>query len=233
MAMRARTAARLAATASALRFVSMARVETLNEARSKLVRKAGQLNARNARGHTLPALILMTDDSRHADWLSAVRALPKGSAVIVRHRDACQRAVLAGELRGICRARRVMLLVADDPALAVRVRADGVHLPEKSGQRVAPLKALHPHWLVTTSAHGARAVEAASRAGADAVLIAPVFVTASHRGRESLGALRFAALVSRSLVSAYALGGVNVGSIQRLLASPVSGVALIGGWTAG
>jgi len=208
----------------------MTGVETPNEARSKLWRKAGQFNARSAR-RTLPALVLMTDDMRDVDWLTAVLALPPETAVIVRHRDAHKRETLARQLRPVCAARRIKLLIADDPALAMRVRADGVHIPERFVARLAALKALHPSWLVTTSAHSARAVDAASRANADGVLIAPVFATASHPGREALGALRLRALCTRSRVAAYALGGIDAKSIQRLAALPLSGVALIGGWT--
>lgn len=209
----------------------MAGVETLNEARSKLARKSEQLRARHGRGRALPALVLMTDDERPVDWPSGVRALPSGSAVIVRHRDARAREQLARQLRAICAARRIKLLIADDAALAVRVRADGMHVPERRAQRIAALKALHPRWLVTTSAHSARAVEAASRAGADGVLIAPVFATASHPGRHSIGVLRLAGLSVRARIAAYALGGVDAATIQRLAALPLSGVALIGGWT--
>lgn len=72
----------------------------------------------------------MTDDTREADWAEAVAALPRGAAVIVRHREPHAREALARRLRAIARAQGVKLLVADDPALAVRVGADGVHVPE-------------------------------------------------------------------------------------------------------
>ena len=226
--MRVRTSARLAAMVSAITLVDMAGVETLNEARGKLARKARQLNARHGRG-CAPALILMTDDAREADWPSAVRALPPGSAVIVRHRDARAREDLARRLRPICAVRRIKMLIADDARLALRVRADGVHLPEKHVGRVDALRALHRHWFVSTSAHNVRAMRAAARA--DAVLIAPAFPTASHPGRPALGPLRVAALAAQTRAAAYALGGIDATSIQRLSAARLGGVALIGGWT--
>lgn len=173
----------------------------------------------------------MTDDTRGVDWPSAVRALPSGSAVIVRHRDARARESLARRLRGVCAERRIRLLIADDPALAQRVRADGVHLPQKRMARVQAVRSINARWIVTTAAHDAVSVRAASRVGADAVLIAPVFATASHPGRRGLGALRLAALSAHAGVATYALGGVDAASVQRLLAIPLSGVALIGGWT--
>jgi thiamine-phosphate pyrophosphorylase len=202
---------------------------TLGEARAKLARHAARLNARNGRGG--PALVLMTDDARATDWQSAVGALPRGSAIVVRHRDARAREAMARALHGLCAARGVRLLIADDARLAVRLRADGLHVPEKQIGRLAGLRALYPRWLVSASAHGARAVGAAVRAGADAVLIAPVFATASHPGRQALGALRAAMLASEARIPVYALGGIDAASALRVSAARLSGVALIGGWT--
>jgi len=58
-----------------------------------------------------------------------------------------------------------------------------------------------------------------------------VFATVSHPDRKGLGAIGLAALTTRAGVAAYALGGVDAASVQRLMALPLSGIALIGGWT--
>jgi thiamine-phosphate pyrophosphorylase len=201
-------------------------VETLNEARGKLAREARRLNVRHG-DPRLPALVLMTDDERTANWSAAIEALPAGAAVILRHRDAEVRAALARLLKPICRVRRVKLLIADDMALAQRVGADGVHIPEARNARLAAAKAAHPNWLVSTSAHSERALVNARHA--DMVLISPVFETASHVGRRALGVVRFAA-IARRVRGAYALGGIDATSISRLAGLPIAGIALIGGW---
>lgn len=171
----------------------------------------------------------MTDDARAVDWARAAAALPHGAAVIVRHRDARAREALARRLSGVCRARRIKLIIADDAGLALKLRADGVHVPQRHGAKIAALKARHGRWIVTTSAHGAASLDAARRSKADGVLIAPVFPTASHPERAHLGVTRFAALAQGA--RAYALGGIDSDSIARLSPLPLCGVALIGGWT--
>ncbi len=201
----------------------------MNEAQAKLARHARALNMRHARGRGLPAVVLMTDDMREVDWLAAVAALPRASGVIVRHRDAAARERLARQLRPLCRARRVALLIADDPALAQRVGADGVHLPEKQIARMPGLKALNRRWFVTCAAHNAAAVRRSRIAGADAVFVSPVFATASHPERGALGVARFAAF-ARESTAAYALGGVDMKTIRQLQAHRIVGIALIGGW---
>ena len=71
----------------------------------------------------------MTDAARVPDPLAVVRALPRGSAVILRDYDAPGREELARRLRSACAVKGVFLIVGADPALAARIGAKGVHLP--------------------------------------------------------------------------------------------------------
>lgn len=202
----------------------------MSEARAKLARHARTLNTRHGRGRRLPAIVLMTDDTRDVDWAAAVAALPVGSAVVVRHRDQRARERLARQLMPLCRARRVALLIADDAHVALRVRADGVHVPERRLDRIAGLRSRKRTWLVTGAAHNEAAVRRAHLA--DAVFVSPVFATASHPERPALGVVRFAQLAraGRAERAVYALGGVETKTIQRLHAHRIVGIALIGGW---
>ena len=118
-------------------------------------------------------LVLMTDD-RRCDWVRAARALPRGSVVVVRGRDAVQRRMLAEELQGLA-----SLLIADDPALAAEIGAAGLHLPERRMREAWHWRARFPHWIITSSAHSLRALMGASML--DAVFLSPVFATASHK----------------------------------------------------
>ncbi|MSP67382.1 MAG: thiamine phosphate synthase [Alphaproteobacteria bacterium] len=196
-----------------------------------LAERARALNAAARRGHaraqSLPALILMTDARRLPDPAAAIRRLPRGAAVILRHPEARARAALAIALLPLCRRRGVRLLIAADAALARRLRADGVHLPEAMLGR-ARLGPRPRRWLVTAAAHGARGLRAAAGAGADAVLLAPVFRTPSHPEVPPLGVLRFAALVRAARLPVYALGGIDALAAARLRGSGAVGIAAIG-----
>ena len=134
------------------------------------------------------------------------------------------------QLRPVCRARRVVLLVAEDVALAVRCGADGVHVPQAQAARIAGVKQVQPRWLVTTSAHDEAAVARAGRLGADAVLVSPVFATSSHADANGIGIVRFAALAARSEIPVFALGGMTSATVTRVRGPRVAGIALISGW---
>jgi thiamine-phosphate pyrophosphorylase len=166
-------------------------------ARAKLARAAHRLAGR------LPALVLMTDDARLADPLAAARALPSGSMVIVRSRDAQRRREMTMALKSLARARSLKILVADDPVLAAHV--DGLHLPETRAHEAAHWRALHPKWIITTAAHGSLA----HARYADAVLLSPIFPTASHPNATHIGAARARLIAQASCTPVYALGGID------------------------
>ncbi len=185
----------------------------------------------------LPRLILMTDEKRLPDPLPAIDSLPAGSAVIFRHYDTPGRAALAQEVVNHARARRVRVLVAADPRLAVKVGADGLHLPEAMAQRgPGAWRTWFPErgedggrdgagWLITAAAHSPTALRRADAAGANAVLLSPVFPTESHPDATYLGNLRFRILCASSRLPVYALGGVTKATARRLKDSDAAGLA--------
>ena len=183
---------------------------------------------KQAAGSAMPALVLMTDDARLADPLPAACALPPGSAVILRHYGAAERASLARSLAAIARRRGLVLLVGEDPALARRVGAHGVHLPERAIGRAAAVR-WQRDWLITAAAHSPAALRLAAAAGADAALLSPVFATASHPRARALGPHRFAALVRHAPIPVYALGGIDRARALLLQGSGAVGIAGIGG----
>jgi len=175
-----------------------------------------------------PAKIAMTDGERRKDPHMQIAGLAPGDALIFRHYEwaRTERQELGRQLRHTCRHRRVVFLVAGDPHLAHRLRADGIHLP---GWMLRKGFDWHdrpvPGWHVTAAAHNFADLIAAARAGADACLLSPVFETASHPGTQALGAVRFAQLAGQALLPVYALGGINHRTAQRLRDGGAAGLA--------
>jgi thiamine-phosphate pyrophosphorylase len=198
------------------------------EEREKLARAAARLNARIDPALRLPALILMTDQVRLPDPLPAVRALPEGGAIIVRHTNDAARRKLAEALLPIARERNLRLLVANDRALAERIGADGLHLSEAAIEGAGAVRPLHPAWLITAATHSEAAVELAGEVHADAALLSPVFPTLSHLGRPALGPKRFMRIARRSPIPVYALGGITAANAALLDGPNVAGIAAIG-----
>ena len=170
----------------------------------------------------LPPLVLMTDDDRLRDPLAAAAALPKGAMVIVRARESGRRAELARAMVALSRRRDLYVLIADDPALAAALGADGLHLPQSKAREAGHWRALHPCWIISASAHAPRAMHAP----VDLIFLSAVFPTRSHPDRAALGAIRANALARGSRVPVYALGGIDAQNATLL--SGFAGVAAIG-----
>lgn len=180
-----------------------------------------------------PIVWVVTDAKRMPNPERVVSSLPRGTGVILRHYGAAKRASLARRLAGLCRKRGLSFLVGGDWRLAARVNADGVHLGDDAAR--AGLAAGGRLWrrgkasrLLTVSAHGARGLRRGKDLGASAALLGPVFKTASHPGRATLGALRLAAMIRAARLPVLALGGITTANIKKLHASGIAGIAGIG-----
>lgn len=172
----------------------------------------------------------MTDDRREADWLEAVRALPRNAAVIVRTRDPARREALARDIMAVAKRKGVRILIAADLGLAIRLRADGVHFPEASSARLSWVRQINPKLILTVSAHGPKGLVQAHRLKAHGAFLSPLFATASHPMAAPLGPVRWG-LVSRSAgIPVLALGGVTAGRASHAVALGATGIAVIGAW---
>jgi thiamine-phosphate pyrophosphorylase len=175
----------------------------------------------------LPPLVLMTDDDRLPDPLAAARELPRGSMVVARSRDAKRLDELSRCLLKLARRHGFAVLVAGDALLAIRLGADGFHLPEARMGEAALWRARFPEMTITTSAHALRAVMRAQFLPVAAVFLSPIFATASHKDRLALTPVR-ANLIARSFGKPiYALGGIDAHT-ARLLGDGFSGIAAVG-----
>ncbi len=195
--------------------------------RAKLASAAERLN-RRAAVH-LPPLFLVTDDVRVPDPVAVAKTLPQGSGIILRHRDAQKRSVLAEALATLVPERALFLMVAGDEELARAVGADGVHFAEAEMGAVAACRWHHPLWCITVAAHSGPALRLAAQAGADAAFFAPLFPTRSHPEKSGFGLTRFRFLAARAPLPVYALGGVTAQNAARLDGAHIAGIAAIEG----
>ena len=169
----------------------------------------------------------MTDEVRVSDPLCALAALPKGAVMILRQRDPATRARAARALSRAAKQRGVIFLIADDPLLAARVDADGVHFPERRAAEARRWRVRHPAWLITIAAHSERTLVRAGTSGANAAIFAPVFRSKSHPDNFGFGVCRFLLMVRRSCIPVFALGGINAANVTRLSGARLAGIAAI------
>ena len=172
----------------------------------------------------------MSDPARLPDPAPVLGRLPRGAAVLLR--GATDEVAL--RVAVICRGRGLVLLVSGEGRLALRIGA-GLHVPDRAPTRgLLPFLRNRGGALLSAAVHGRVGVARARRLGADAVLVSPVFATASHPGAPALGPLRWAALAraakGRAMRPAVALGGMSAAALRRLPRGVAAGWAGIGAW---
>ena len=129
----------------------------------------------------------------------------------------------AGGLLLRCRRLEAALIVGDRVDVAVSVAADGVQL----GARAAPARAVRPWyrgWL-GVSCHDAAELREAEAAGADHVVLSPVFGVPDKGA--PLGVERFRALAREINRPVVALGGIDADNAAEVVAAGAAGVAAI------
>lgn len=167
----------------------------------------------------LPRLWLLTDERQGDGLWVALRRLPRGSGVIVRHytlaKDERKRL-----FRRIRRVRRGLILAwSGSAADALRLGADAVYGADR---HTIPLPRIWP-------VHSRAEIVTAARAGAALLMLSPVFPTCSHPGSRTLGLLRFGLLIRGTRLPVLALGGVTPMLARRVLRTGAAGWAAIDG----
>jgi thiamine-phosphate pyrophosphorylase len=126
----------------------------------------------------------------------------------------------------------LVFFVGSDSQLAARLGADGVHLPERAAARRGRNRILRSRFWLSAAAHDEPAVRRARADGVEAVIISAVFPSDSPSAGRPLGVLKFARLARLARIPAYALGGVNSRTINRLKGAGAIGVAAVSGGVA-
>jgi thiamine-phosphate pyrophosphorylase len=158
----------------------------------------------------LPDLWLLSDARNDAALERSLAALPPSSGFVFRHYHfaKAERRARFDALAALARARGHLVVLSDHPERAREWGADGVY---GSAARIAGAGI-----LAIATAHDEAEIAAAASAGAQAVMLSPVFATRSHPGGEALGAQRFLTLARLSPIPVIALGGMDPDRAREL-----------------
>ncbi len=163
-----------------------------------------------------------------------IEACLQAGVRLVQYRDKsaepARRERQAGALAALCRTHGAALIINDDPALAARVGADGVHLGQRDGAPAEARRQLGPTAIVGVSCHDSLPLaRQALAAGASYVAFGAVYPSATKPDapRVSLATLRAA---RRALdCPIVAIGGILPAHVPTLAAAGVDAVAVVGG----
>jgi thiamine-phosphate pyrophosphorylase len=180
---------------------------------------------------SLPRLHAITDErtARRPDIERIARALADGGgtdlAIHARGRELTGREQYDLAVR--LSVLPSFLFVNDRLDVALAVPVAGVQLGHGS-LPVSAARALNPLWWIGKSVHDLAEAEAARTAGADYLVVGPVFATASHPGHTPLGLKKLQAITKAADgLPVIAIGGITADRVREVRRSGAYGIAVI------
>ncbi len=179
---------------------------------------------------SLPAhwgMFAITDDTRHPTE-ALLNRLPHGMRVILRDYDTPNRPHHLLCMARLAKRRGMRLYVAEAPSLPATLTRHR-HLPQFRLQRRPLRRPVATEAGFSAAAHSLPAILRAHAAGAEVILLSPLFATPSGTEKQPLGRWHFLRLLQAAPPAArkklVALGGLNEKTLARCRSLPVAGIA--------
>lgn len=180
-------------------------------------------------------LLLYAVTDRH--WLGEktlyeqVEAALKGGVTFLqlREKELSKEAFLeeAKEIKKLCNAYHVPLIINDDVELAVRVDADGVHVGQNDMEVKEARKKLGPDKIIGVSARTVEQALKAKEQGADYLGVGAAFVTGTKTDAVEVGPKRIREVCEAVDIPVVAIGGITKENMKELAGTKIAGVALV------
>lgn len=131
------------------------------------------------------------------------------------------------ELKDICRSYNVPLIINDDPVVAVKSGADGVHIGQKDMTLKEAREITGKNMIIGVTAASPELAKAAERDGADYIGSGAVFGSTTKNDAKPLSFETLKTICSSVNIPVVAIGGINRSNMPLLAGSGISGVALV------
>lgn len=175
-------------------------------------------------GHSPRRLIQIVEEAL-AGGVRAVQFRDKGSRL-----NRAEQLALAAEVQRLCRRHDALFFVNDDVAMALELKADGVHVGQEDMALAEVRRLVPPEWIVGVSAGTPAEALAAQQGGADYIGVGAIYGTSSKAdagepiGPAGLAAIRAAVGAEMIIVG---IGGIQPDNAAAVVAAGADGLAVI------
>ncbi len=129
-------------------------------------------------------------------------------------------------IKSLAKGTKAAFVLNDRVDLAQIIDADGVHLGRQDLSVKDARKILGENKIIGLSTHSVEEACGAEREGADYIAIGPVFATATKPAATALGPEIIARIKDKVRVPFVAVGGINLGNLEQVLACGAQRVAV-------
>lgn len=157
------------------------------------------------------------------------QAVDDGAAIVqLRDKTSDERTILE-KARELVRYRQVktfIFILNDDPSLAVKAGADGVHVGQDMSTRQARA-IVGEEMIVGKTTHNLEQGRQAIEDGADYISTGPVYATPTKPGRQPVGLAYVREAAGRLDIPAVAIGGIDLSNIDDVLAAGAKTIGVV------
>lgn len=160
-----------------------------------------------------------------------VEAALKGGVTCVqlREKELNEEAFLAEatKIRALCKAYGVLFFINDNVEIAIKCKADGIHVGQEDMQAAQVRQRVGSDMLIGVSVHSVEEALEAVKNGADCLGVGAVFSTSTKTDATVLQKETLRDICSAVDIPVVAIGGIGKNNIAQLAGTGVDGVALV------
>lgn len=131
------------------------------------------------------------------------------------------------KIRDICKKYNVPLIINDNVEIAIKAKADGVHVGQDDISVKAVRKMVGNDMIIGVSAHNVKEALEAEKNGADYLGAGAVFLTSTKSNAKKLPKNVLKDICQSVSIPVVAIGGINKSNMRELTGTGIDGVALI------
>lgn len=179
---------------------------------------------------------IMGSNNTTKDPVNVLRAAIKGGITAYQFREKGsgaktgeEKIALGRKLRSVCKENKIPFIVNDDPELALKLEADGLHIGQNDG-KITEIRQLVPsHYFIGVSTSTKEEALLAENQGADYIGVGPIFKTKTKEdARRPIGIKGLREIREQtSTIPLVAISGITKESVEDLLENGASGIAVI------
>ncbi len=119
-------------------------------------------------------------------------------------------------LASLCKEYNSLFIVNDRIDIALAVDADGIHLGQEDTPTQIARELLGPAKIIGRSTHCLEDIKNAEKEGCDYIGIGPIFPSETKKELHPIGIAYLMEGLNKTLLPAFAIGGINISSINKL-----------------
>ncbi len=133
----------------------------------------------------------------------------------------------AFDLKELCARYNVPMIVNDDVDIAIKCKADGVHIGQHDAAADEVRKMIGPDMLLGVSAQTVEQAIKAEKDGADYLGVGAVFTTGTKLDADDVSFDTLKAICETVNIPVVAIGGITKDNISKLAGSGIDGIAVV------